>query len=113
MVIQSNCKFAKNINAPTVSKVFPNAEGDILAVQVSGDFSSGIVHIEGRSDPSGDWVSLAGVSLGDLAIARGGITKPGMYEIGVVGVREIRANIESVSGGKMSVFGQIISTEET
>ena len=42
---------------------------------------------------------------------RGGFTKPGMYEIGIVGIREIRARIESVSGD-VSMFGQIISTEE-
>lgn len=112
MVIQSNCNFAKNINAPAISKVFTNAEGDVLTVQISGGFTSGLVHIEGRNNVNGNWISLAGISLSDLALNKGGFTKAGLYEIGIVGVREIRANVESVSGGNISVYGQIISTQE-
>lgn len=112
MVIQSNCNFAKNINAPAISKVFPNSEGDVLALQISGDFTSTEIHIEGRNNAYGDWVSLAGIGLNDLSVVRNGFTKPGIYEIEIVGIRELRANIKSISGGKLSVLGQIISTQE-
>lgn len=110
MVIQSNCKFIENTSTPTVSKTFFNATGDVLSIQIDG--ANGVFHIEGRNNPRGNWISLAGINLSDFSAVRGGFTAPGMYEIGIVGVREIRANVESVQGN-VSVFGQIISTEET
>lgn len=111
MVIQKNIEFFKGMNTPTVSKTFPNATGDILSLQISGDFS-GVVHLEGRNNRNGDWVSLAGINLSDFSVARNGFTASGMYEIGIVGIRELRGRIESTSGN-VSMFGQIISTEET
>lgn len=109
MVIQKNCEFLKNSNTPIVSKVFPNASGDILSLQITGD--DGVYHVEGRNNRNGDWVSLAGVSLSDFSAIRGGFTKPGLYEIGIIGIRELRVRVESVSGN-VTVFGQIISAEE-
>lgn len=111
MVIQSNCNFFENVNAPTVSKVFSNAHGDTLSLQISG--VSGKYYIEGRNNTKGDWVPLAGINLSNFSAAKGEFTAPGLYELGVVGVREIRARIESIAGGNVSIFGQIISTEET
>lgn len=110
MVIQKNCEFVANANTPIVSKPFPNAVGDILTLQVSG--AHGVFHIEGRNNKKGDWVSLAAVNLSDFSAVRNGITKPGLYELSVVGVRELRARVESVEGN-VTIFGQIISTEET
>lgn len=110
MVIQKNCEFLKNSNTPIVSKEFPNASGDILSLQITGD--DGLYHLEGRNNRNGEWVSLAGVNLSDFSAIRGGFTKAGIYEIGIIGIRELRVRVERVSG-KVSVFGQIISAEET
>lgn len=110
MVIQKNCDFVKNTTTPIVSKIFPNAAGDVLTLQISG--ARGKVHLEGRNVHKGDWVSLAGIDLSDFSAVRGGFTKPGIYEIGVVGIRELRVNVESAEG-EISVFGQLIRTEET
>lgn len=112
MIIQKNADFFKGMNTPTVSKTFPNSQSDVLSLQIGGDFSAGLFHIEGRNHRDGEWVSLAGIDLSDFSPVRGGFTKPGMYELGIVGIREIRARIESVSGN-VTMFGQIISTEET
>ena len=111
MIIQKNLHFFKGMSTPTVSKAFPNSQSDILSVQISG-LTSGTIHIEGRNNAGGDWVSLAGISLSDFTPARGGFTKAGIYEIGVVGIREVRARAENVAGN-VTVFGQLISTEET
>lgn len=110
MVIQKNAEFFKGMNTPTVSKTFPNSQSDVLSIQIDGNFT-GLIHVEGRNHRGGNWISLAGIDLSDFSAVRGGFTKPGMYEIGIVGIREIRARIESVSGD-VSMFGQIISTEE-
>jgi hypothetical protein len=110
MVIQKNCEFVTNSNTPIVSKVFPNATGDTLSLSIKG--ANGLFHLEGRTNSDYDWVSLAGIDLSDFSAVRGGFTKAGMYEIGIVGIRQIRVRVESVSGS-VSLFGQIISSEET
>lgn len=109
MIIQSNCKFFDNTNTPTVSKTFQNAAGDVLSLQIFG--ADSVIHIEGRNSMRGDWVPLAGINLSDFSIAKGTYTKSGLYEIGIEGVRMIRARLESTSGN-VSAMGQIISTGE-
>lgn len=111
MIIQKNLDFFKGMSTPTVSKTFPNTQSDVLSVQISG-LTSGTIYVEGRNNQGGDWIPLAGINLSNFSPARGGFTEAGMYEIGVVGIREIRARAEGVSGN-VSVFGQLISTEET
>lgn len=110
MVIQKNCEFVKNSSTPIVSKEFPNATGDVLTLQISG--ADGVYYIEGRNSSKLDWVPLAGINLSDFSAVRGIFTKAGLYEIGIVGIREVRARVESALGN-VSIFGQIISTEET
>lgn len=110
MVIQSNIKFIEHAKAPIVSRTFFNPTGDILSLQISG--ASGSVKLEGRARKDADWVTLAGISLADYALVRDGFTKPGIYEIGIIGIRELRARVDSMDGD-ISVFGQIINSEET
>jgi hypothetical protein len=90
--------------------VFPNATGDTLTLQITG--ADGVYHLEGRNNRKGDWTSLAGINLSDFSAVRGGFTKAGMYEIGIMGVRELRVRVESIMG-EVSIFGQIMSSEET
>ena len=110
MVIQKNCEFVTDSSTPIVSKVFPNATGDALTLQITG--TDGVYHLEGRNNRQGEWVSLAGINLSDFSAVRGGFTKAGMYEIGIMGVRELRVRVESTLGS-VSIFGQIMSSEET
>ena len=110
MVIQSNCNFIENASTPTVSKTFFNATGDTLSVQIDG--ANGIYAIEGRNSSKGAWYPLAAINLSNFAAMREGLNMPGVYEIGIVGIRELRARVDSVQG-QVSIFGQIISTEET
>lgn len=110
MVIQKNCDFVTNVDAPIVSKSFSNASGDTLTLQISG--ANGDYIIEGRNSSNADWVPLAGINLSDFSATKGVFTKAGLYEIGIVGVRELRARVERTEGN-VSLFGQIISVEET
>lgn len=110
MVIQKNCDFVTNLNSPIVSKIYPNAQGDILTLQISG--SDGQYYLEGRNHSEGDWVSLAGINLTNFSVTREGFTQAGIYEISIIGIRELRVRVESTEG-YVTIFGQIISTEET
>ena len=102
MVIQKNCEFVKNSSTPIVSKIFPNSTGDTLTLQISG--ANGIYHLEGRNKSHHDWVPLAGINLSDFSAVRGNFTKPGLYEVGVIGIRELRIRVEKVEGN-VSIFG--------
>jgi hypothetical protein len=110
MIIQQNCEFVKDSDAPIVSKDFPNASGDVLTIQVYG--ANGLYQVEGRNTSNGDWVPLAGINLSNFSTVIGGVKAPGLYEFGVIGIRAIRVRVEEVEG-KVSIFGQIISSEET
>lgn len=110
MIIQKNCNFITKASSPIVSKIFPNAVGDVLSLQISG--ADGVYKLEGRNSSTNDWVSLAGINLSNFAVERDGFTTAGIYEIGIVGIREMRVRVESTQG-EVSIFGQIISTEET
>ena len=110
MVVQKNCSFVTNVNAPIVSKVFPNSTGDTLSLQITG--ANGKYYLEGRNNNKLDWVPLAGINLTTLSVHRGEFTTAGLYSVDVSSVREIRARVEETEG-IVSLFGQIISMEET
>ena len=112
MVIQSNLPFAINVTSPTVSKSFMNAASDVLALQIDGSFTSAQVRIEGRITKGAEWTPLAAIDLSTFAAVKEDLTAAGLYEFGVTSVRELRANVISVSGGPITVYGQLISTEE-
>lgn len=109
MLIQKNCDFLTT-SIPMESKSFTNSSADVLALQISG--ADGVYYLEGRNKSTNDWVSLAGISLSDFSAVIGGFKKAGMYEVGIIGVREVRVRVESTQG-KVTIFGQMISTEET
>lgn len=111
MVIQKNCHFIDNKTTPMVSKHYSNASSDVLEVQVDGDFT-GLIKVEGRLRHHGTWVSLAGINLSNFTSVSEGIDAPGLYEFSVIGIREIRVNVETLAGGAISVYGQLISSEE-
>ena len=54
MIIQSNINFVKDIDTPTVSKASFNYNSDTLSIQVSGDFTSGLIHIEDHMNKADD-----------------------------------------------------------
>ena len=110
MVIQKNCDFINETSEPMISKVFTNPTGDILTLQVSG--ANGLYFLEGRNNTKGDWVPLAGINLSNFSVITDGFSAAGIYYIDVSGIREVRVRVESVEG-TVSIFGQIISSEET
>jgi hypothetical protein len=81
-----------------------------LSLQIDG--AAGVYHVEGRLQSQASWVPLAGINLSDFSPVKGSYTKPGVYELGIVGIRELRVRVEAVNGS-VSIWGQIISTEET
>ena len=112
MIIQKKITFCNNQTAPFISNVYFNPLSDVLSIQVDGDFSEAIIKLEGRSNNTNLWVSLAGINLSDFSVAKKGISQPGLYEFGVIGIREFRINVEQINGS-VTISGQLINAEET
>lgn len=110
MVIQNNCNFITNATSPTISYIYPNANSDILTLSISGN--EGLYYLEGRGDSNHEWITLAGVNVSDFSVAKDGFVKPGVYEIGIIGIRQLRVKVERTSGA-VSITGQMISSTES
>lgn len=109
MIIQQKVIFFENTFDSSVSRSYFNNSADVLTLSVDGDFSNGLFFIEGRNH--GDWVTLAAINLSDLSIQVNGITKTGLYEVGVLSVRELRCRIEQIQGS-VTIAGELISSGE-
>lgn len=109
MVIQKSLNFVQSTTVPVVSTTQTNATADVLSVEIKGN---GVVYIEGRLKSESDWFPIAGINLSDFSVSKDGFTRPGLYELGVIGIRQLRARVEAVQDS-ISVYGQLISSEET
>ena len=112
MIIQKKITFCEDQTAPFTSQTFFNPLSDVLTLQIDGSFTNSLIKIEGRSESSKNWVSLAGINLTNFSVAKNGIKSAGLYEFGIIGIREIRVNIEEISGS-VTISGQLINAEET
>ena len=112
-MIAVNHLMIKEATAPvTPTEYFYNAKCDAIAVEVSGDFSSASVIVEGRLDANSEnWTPLALSHVSDYTGTENGeITKAGIYELGGEAVQYFRARLASVSGGAVTVFCRMLTT---
>lgn len=92
-------------------KTYFNTQADMMSVEVSGTATSYTINIQGRtnSENSNEWFDLTAMNMSTLDIGTD-IKANGIYEVAIEGTREIRANIISVSGGSVTVFGRAVNT---
>lgn len=99
------------VTAAQTSNAYVNNECDICSVQVTGTFSSATVYLQGLIDEdAGTWVNLAVLGLSEYDLATTGITAKGIFECGIEGVRQVRANVSAVSGGSVSVYANFANS---
>ena len=110
MIIQDTVNLFQEVAAPATSQTAYNAQGDVGVVTIEGTFV-GSIAIEGRAG-AGAWQPLAGVNMSNFKVVKAEYTDAGMYELDVVGVREMRARVTSITSGSVSVNVQLISTSE-
>ena len=92
-------------------KTYFNTQADMMSVEVSGTATSCKINIQGRtnSENNNEWFDLTVMNMTNLDIGTD-IEGNGIYEVAIEGMREIRANIVSVSGGSVTVFGRAVNT---
>ena len=108
-----NWVFYKNTTSASSAddmKPFINITADTMAVEVRGT-GTFTLKMQGRTDINngGAWEDIAVIKLSDLT-KKETITAPGIYELGIEGLQEVRANITSLSGGTLSVLGRAVNT---
>lgn len=96
-------------NIPTVSEIYTNNNSNLFTVQVSGNFITVNINIEGRLDiENGEWVQLGNINLTNFDNSTT-LNGSGLYNISVAGVEQIRINITQVDG-TVNVFGRFTDT---
>lgn len=113
MIAQKNIRFFEGDLVIPGDKLeyYSNLHADIISVQISGGFSSGLFHFEGLVDTDSDeWVPIAGVNLSDYSITADP-TGAGIWEVPLEGLQRFRVRTETVTGGTAKVFGRVYAAE--
>ena len=91
----------KNVIIPRISRTVVNNICNLVTVQVYGSFSTAKIYVEGLTAVgSNQWEKVAVVdkNLNEPVIGTDGITSAGIYQAAIEGLKNVRINIESVTG---------------
>lgn len=102
--------FARDASQPYTSETIQNSKYDTLTIQVSGDFTSAKIALQGKTDNSASFSTISVVNL-ETCIPTSRINTKGLYQaFGIEGVSEIRMIVQSVEGGSVTVYGRLINS---
>lgn len=98
-------------STPADMKPYINVQADVMSVEVSGTATSFVVKMQGRANKENNdtWFDLFTINLSNLNVGTD-MSSTGVYEITLEGIKEVRANISSISGGSLTVFGRAVNT---
>lgn len=107
MKVLDNFIFFSDATSASESNILSNPNlGSQLIVQASGEATSFEVQILGQTDINADFVSLSCISMTNFDVGEN-ISATGIYAVPVDGVVKIKAEIKSVAGGGITVFGKL------
>ena len=87
-----------------------NTKGSTLTLQVFGSASAVNLQVFGQVDSKSEaWAVLSAINASTLDVGTS-ITQKGIYVLSVNGCARIKVQLNSVSGGEITVYGRI--TEE-
>lgn len=111
MVGQSSFVFFNKVTSPGVpNNPYRNNKADVIALEISGSFTTGKFCFEGRADiHSNNWTPVVGINLSDYSISTFA-TSQGIFEVGIEGLQLFRVRIEELSGGDATVYARVVST---
>ena len=108
-----NFEFFKREMETGVSKTLVNDSYTLLVVQIEGQFDALDIVVEGRVQAdTGEWVSIAGMSVSDLSGAVEYVSASGVYQYPIEGIREIRLNLRSITNGWVTASGVVYDSAE-
>lgn len=77
-----------------------------LMLQVSGGAADLELRVYGAMTANGDYAQIAVIDMSDLSKAEA-ITGNGIYAAPIDGVRNVKVAVEKVSGGAVTVYGEV------
>lgn len=101
----SEMRFFEETTETGMSKTMINTKGGILTVQATGTADSfefmvlGCVDLENNA-----FVPIEGINVSDFSLAET-VKGNGIYEYDISGMRQLKVNISSISGGDLTVMG--------
>lgn len=106
----NNVPFQDEVSSPSIGlELTIQPEWNALAVEISGDATSSLCLFEKQIIEGGEWYPIRGFS--DVTFSSATQTS-GIYEawdFDLTAVLKIRFNIDSVSGGSITVKGRVTS----
>lgn len=107
MKVLDNFIFFSEATAAVESNVLSNPNlGSQIIVQAGGTATNIDVQILGQTDINADFVPLSCINMTTFDVDSK-ITAAGIYAVPVDGVCKIKAKVNAVSGGKVTVFGRL------
>ena len=107
MIPQKMFVFADNQTSAYTSKDCANAMSDLIDLQLSGEFTSCLVNLEGKVDLDADYQVLKVINLSKFE-AVDDMEEAGIYEAAISGMQSLRVVINSVDGGAIKIVGRIM-----
>ena len=107
MKVLDNFIFFSGTTVAGESNVLSNPNlGSQIIVQAGGTAANIDVQILGRADINADFVPLSCINMTTFDVDSK-ITTAGIYAVPVDGVCKIKAKVNSVAGGNVTVFGRL------
>lgn len=107
MKVLNDFIFFSNASEAGESNVLSNPNlGSQIIVQVNGTATNIDVQILGQTDINADFVALSCINMTNFDVDSK-IAATGIYAVPVDGVCKIKAKINAVAGGNVTVFGRL------
>ena len=104
MLINNNY-FFKDVSTPEISSPINNVKSNLLILEVSGDATSFSVSVLGSIDLQNEnYTQLNILNMSDYSL-NSNINSIGIYEVDISAIQNVKLQINSISGGNISVLG--------
>lgn len=80
----------------------------MMIISTAGTSTARTIHFEGKAQ-SGEWVAIKCYNKTNTTSATSSTgTTPEIWECGLEGLQKFRVRISAVSGGNLSIFGEVV-----
>lgn len=106
-----NIDFLRNVSSSGPGAIHRTDGFDLAIVQVSGNFDSVRITLEGRlAEEESTWERIGIFWIGEPSNTLSSISKSGIYECPIFGLAEIRFTVQAIDGGSVTVEGVFYDT---
>lgn len=109
MTTEKNFVFFRDCNSAGESNVLLNYSAEVLQLEISGDLTASFdIEVVGQLTEGNKYSTCGVIGLTDLLVYQH-INKTGIFSCPITGISKIKVKINSISGGKIDIFGRTLS----